>query len=423
MIKKILTTIATRYLIAILNLALIFINAKVLGVEGVGLVGLIVASVNIAVIFNGILCGGTIVYFLNRYSILTIIAPAYLWTLLGSAIACAGMFLTGLMPEGYWIDIYILAILNSIVAANARFLLGKDNIKGFNLTFMLQGGSLFLVLLYLYFVAGRQDVGSYVTGLYVTNLIALAASLFMLAPILFKDVYDNKGKSMIGIVKEMFAYGLWAGADGLAESCTTRLNYFLIERFVGLGGVGLLDAGTKISESVWHISRSVSFIEYSEVAKTNILKERKEVTLRLFKVTLCAMTVVMCAILMIPEWLYTDYLFSPEFEGMKMVICSLSFGIVTLGCNSIIGHYFIGSGNIKYSAASSIVGLLTLLLTGLVLIPTYGITGSALSTSIAFSAMLIFSLSIFMRQTSTSLTELLPNSRDWNYIRDKIKMP
>ena len=44
MLKKILGTIGSRYLIAFLNLALIFINAKVLGIEGVGMIGLLVAS-------------------------------------------------------------------------------------------------------------------------------------------------------------------------------------------------------------------------------------------------------------------------------------------------------------------------------------------------------------------------------------------
>lgn len=39
MLKKILGTIGSRYLIAFLNLALIFINAKVLGIEGVGMIG------------------------------------------------------------------------------------------------------------------------------------------------------------------------------------------------------------------------------------------------------------------------------------------------------------------------------------------------------------------------------------------------
>ena len=58
--RDLFTTIGTRYLIAILNLALIFVNAKVLGVEGVGLVGLILAIVGIATMFCGILAGNTI---------------------------------------------------------------------------------------------------------------------------------------------------------------------------------------------------------------------------------------------------------------------------------------------------------------------------------------------------------------------------
>ena len=40
------------------------------------------------------------------------------------------MYLTGLLPTGYRLDIFLLAILSSTVNANARFLLGKDNIKG-----------------------------------------------------------------------------------------------------------------------------------------------------------------------------------------------------------------------------------------------------------------------------------------------------
>ena len=374
MLKKILGTIGSRYLIAFLNLALIFINAKVLGIEGVGMIGLIVASVNIAVIVNGILCGNTIVYFMNRYSMRTIFLPAYLWTPIGSSLACGFMYLTGLLPTGYRLDIFLLAILSSTVNANARFLLGKDNIKGFNLTFILQGGLLFFVLLYFYY-----------------------------------------------ILKEMFAYGLWAGADGLAETCTTRLNYFLIQRFAGLGSVGLLDAGTKISESVWNISRSVSFIEYSSVAKTSEATEQKRITLQLFKLTFCALALVMGCILLVPEWIYTDYLFSAEFKGIRKVIGGLSIGIVALGCNSIISHYFIGSGKIRYSTASSCVGLIALLISGFLLIPSYGVVGSAITTSIAFTSMLVFSLTVFSRQTLTRWNEFLPNKKDFQACRIHIQ--
>lgn len=418
MLKKILGTIGTRYLVALLNLALIFINAKALGAAGVGMVGLIVASINIAVIFSSILCGNTIIYFMNRYALPLVFLPAYGWAFIGSALATVGMYLTGLLPAGYGLDIYLLGVLNSLVAVNARFLLGKDRVVGFNLTFMLQGGLLFFTLLYFYYVAGREEVESYVRGVYLTNGIAWAVSTFLLFPYLREAFGKGEKKpaaSLPAILREMFAYGLWSGADNLAEVCTTRLNYFLIQRFAGLGSVGLLDAGTKVSESVWHISRSVSFIEYSSVAKTLSRAEQKRITLQLFKLTGCAMTAVMAMILLIPEWVYTDYLFSPEFSGMRRIIAGLSVGIVALGCNSILSHYFIGTGKVRYSTASSCVGLGTLVAAGYLLIPAYGVTGSAFSTSIAFCAMLVFSLAVFIRQTKSRPLDFLPGRADWEY--------
>ena len=400
MLKKILGTIGTRYLIALLNLALIFVNARVLGIEGVGLVGLIVASMNLVVIFNGILSGNTLVYFMHRYSMRAVMRPAYLWVPLGSVVACSAMALIGFLPKGYEVAICLLAMLNSYVTANARFLLGKDDIKGFNLTFMLQGGLLFFVLMGFYYGLHLPTVGAYVAGLFVTNGIAFVVSALRLWPYVRQERPLEQPVATPRLLREMFAYGLWAGADNLAENCTTRLNYFLVERFGGLGSVGLLDAGTKIAESVWHISRSVSFIEYGEVAKTTDTRTQRQITLRLLRLTALALALVMGIIVCIPERFYTEWLFNAEFAGIRQVILGLSVGIVTLGCNSVLSHYFIGSGRIRWSAASSAVGLVTLLVTGSLLIPAYGVFGSAMTTSIAFTAMLLFSGAVFKRYKS-----------------------
>ena len=228
MLKKILGTIGTRYLIAFLNLALIFVNARVLGIEGVGLVGLIVASMNFVVIFNGILSGNTLVYFMHRYSMRTVMRPAYLWVPLGSVMACGGMTLIGFLPKGYEVAICLLAMFNSYVTANARFLLGKDDIKGFNLTFMLQGGLLFFVLMGFYYGLHLPTVGAYVAGLFVTNSIALIVSTLRLWPYLRQERPLAQPMATPRRFREMFTYGLWAGADNMAENCTARVNYFLV---------------------------------------------------------------------------------------------------------------------------------------------------------------------------------------------------
>ncbi|MDR3261160.1 MAG: polysaccharide biosynthesis C-terminal domain-containing protein [Tannerella sp.] len=417
MLKKILATIATRYLVAVLNLLLIFVNGKVLGVHGMGLVGVIYASANMAVIFNSVLCGNTIVYYMNRYPLRYVFWPAYLWAFVGSAAACGVMALFGLLPPAFGWEVYGLAVLLSLVAIHSRVLLGKDHIRGFNATFVIQGGALFFILLYIYYVAGKRDAEGYLWGLYLTNGIAWTVSLLLLAPYLFrrKDGETQPAPpSIIKLVREMVVYGLWSSADNLAEGLTTRLNYFLIQRLGGYGQVGLLDAGTRISESVWHISRSVSFIAYSQVAKTSDPEIQRQTTLRFFKATYCALLSVMGVILLIPEWVYTDYLFTSEFQGIRKVIAGLSVGIVALGSNSILSHYFIGTGKVRYSAACSCIGLLVLLLSGYFLIPVYSVFGSALSTGIAFSAMLSFSLTVFVKQTRTPLRELLPTKEDVN---------
>lgn len=62
LLKKTFSTIVSRYLAAALNFAIIIINAKLLGAEGVGRIGIILASVNLAVMLNSMFCGSTIVY-------------------------------------------------------------------------------------------------------------------------------------------------------------------------------------------------------------------------------------------------------------------------------------------------------------------------------------------------------------------------
>lgn len=420
--KDIFGTLGTRYLIAILNLALIFINAKVLGVEGVGLVGLILATVAIATMCCGILAGNTIVYFMNRYSMQAVFLPSYCWTPVGAGLACGIMAFFGFLPEGYGWDIYILSVLTSLVAANSRFLLGKNHIKGFNLTFILQGGLLFFVLLLLYYGLGKREVSAYLWGMYATNGIAFITSLFLLLPFLKKREADARhGLSLYTLLKEMFVYGLWGSADNIAEVLTTRLNYFLISRFGGLGNVGLLDAGTKISESVWHINRSIGFIEYGRIAQTSDPEEQKRITLQFFKLTFCAVTLATGCILLVPEWFYTDYLFSAEFKGMQNVIFGLAAGIIALACNSILSQYFIGSGKIWYSTFCSFVGLVALLVSGYILIPLYGIVGSAISSSITFCAMLVYSLIIFCRKTDTKLKEFRIGKKDVCFLLSRIR--
>ena len=279
---------------------------------------------------------------------------------------------------------------------------------------------MFLILLFLYFVADYRSVEGYLTGLFAANVAAYILSIILLSSYLRRKESKPVTKPFTGVLKEMFLYGIWSGADNLAEGLATRLNYFFVHHTGGYGNVGLLDSGTKVSESVWHISNSISYIEYNSVSKTTDRQEQKRVTLQLFKLTYCALILVMAVIVCVPEWVFTEYLLTPEFAGIRDVIIGLSLGIVALGSNRILSHYFIGSGNVKYSTFCSVSGLLVLLIAGIIIIPTYGVLGAAVTSSIAYFCMLIFSMVVFMKQTETSLCEFLLSKDDIKVFKSKI---
>ena len=420
MLKDIIGTIGSRYVVAFLNLLLIFINSKVLGRDGMGVVGVIYASANIAVIFNSILCGNTIVYFMNRYNIRYVFYPAYIWAFAGSIIACSAMYFLNILPEGYEMAVFGLAILISVVTANSLMLLAKDNVKGFNMVYIIQGILTFAILICIYYIAGYSNIDGYLAGLFIAYIVAYLYSFILLFPHLLEKERFPAGASFFAVLKEMLLYGIWSGADNLAEGLATRLNYFIVQSTGGYGNVGLLDSGTKMSESVWHISNSVSYIEYNHVSKTTNRQEQKRITLQLFKLTYCALITVMAMVVCVPEWIFTEYLFTPEFAGIRDVIVGLSFGIVAFGSNRILSHYFIGSGHIKYSTFCSLLGLAVLLVAGFIMIPAYGVFGAAVTSSVAYTCMLIFSMTVFMKQTETSLREFLLSKDDVNEFKNKV---
>jgi O-antigen/teichoic acid export membrane protein len=402
MLKQILAVVGTRYVVAILNLILIFVNARMLGVEGVGTIGLIWAAININFTINSLLGGNTLVYFMQRYPIQALYPVAILWIAAGTLAGTGIMRLAGILPSGYELHIAFISVLYSATLAHARFLLGGDNLRAFNLIALLQGGILFFALLVIYFPMKYASVDGYIAGLYLTHGIAALISFRLLAPILRTPSADllirPKFREMI---RQMLQYGLWSAADNMAETLAMRLNYFLVEYFAGRGSVGLLDAATRIAESVWLISRSVAHIEYSRIARTASSQLQQQITLRLLRITLAALALALALIVALPEHLYAERLFGSGFAGIRAIILCLAPGIIMFGGNTIMSHYFIGSGKIRYSAFASLIGLAAILLAAPIFIPAMGALGAAAGSSIAFGAMFLFSLISFSKQART----------------------
>ncbi|HPG33721.1 MAG TPA: 2-oxoacid:acceptor oxidoreductase family protein, partial [Lentimicrobium sp.] len=85
MIRKIISTTASRLVIALLNLAIIWLLARKLGAEGVGTVSLVVLGISIIQMVSALVGGSALVYMVPRHPLMQLLMPAWIWAVVVSA--------------------------------------------------------------------------------------------------------------------------------------------------------------------------------------------------------------------------------------------------------------------------------------------------------------------------------------------------
>ena len=123
MIGNILHTFGSKIGIAIISFAMLLLNARYLGTEGVGTIGLIVLGITIFQLFSNLL-NGSIVYFSSKLNQSSLVLICYLWSIL-----CIGLFwfintFYPLFEENYQLENLCFGFL-TISDCNTFFYLGR----------------------------------------------------------------------------------------------------------------------------------------------------------------------------------------------------------------------------------------------------------------------------------------------------------
>ena len=99
----------------------------------------------------------------------------------------------------------------------------------------------------------------------------------------------------------------------------------------------------------------------------------------------------------------------------------MSIGIIAVAVNSMLSHFFSGTGRHYFNTIGSAIGFVITLSTGLILIPHYGIKGAAFTATLSYSFSLIFQMIVFRIITKTKLSEYIPDRSDFIFFRNELK--
>jgi O-antigen/teichoic acid export membrane protein len=382
MFRKILGNFGVRLISAIVNLMIAVVVSQYLGASGKGEQSLILTMIAIVTIFDNMVGGASIVYLTNKLRIRELFVASYIWTLLISVISYVVLVFAELVPDKFILSVVILSAVSSLVSIHSSVLLGKENLRSFNLLSFLVPFISLAALLIQFTLNWNRTAEAYVYSLYAAYGITLSVSALLIIGHVKKDVTFEVANTW-GTFKSLFYFGFQNQLAHVFQLLSFRMSYFFLERECGAAEVGIYSNAVSVIESIWMISTSISLWQYAKISNSTDVSYTKNITEQLTKYGLLTAFAALLVLFVIPAGFY-EWLFGKEFNGLNELMWYLAPGIWVFNYALIIGHYFSGHGKYYVNAIASAVGLIVTCITAYYFIPTFKIHGAAISASCSY---------------------------------------
>src|SRR3989344_2890860 len=403
MLNKIIQTIFSKGIISILNFLIVIITAKFTGAEGRGQMSLMYLNVILILMVNDLIGGSALVYLIPKLKASRLVVPSALMALLCALLLpfLLNLYLGYDFKDYLWFT--VLSLTLNFSGVSNMFLNGLQQIKHNNIANIIQTLSLFASLCFLIFVKGQNNAQAY----YLALLIGYSSNFLYSFIILRKLVFPIEKSPLIQTIKEILNYGFIVQAGNAIQLLNYRLSFYFLDYFFPLKGkeyVGVFSTGSSVAEAVWVIMNGISMVQYATLSNNTDKSFAISYSIKLSKICLLLTIFAVVVLILLPNTLFI-FLFGKDFSEMQEVIRIISPGIVLMGFTGIYSHYFSGTGLMKISAYASSFALVVTILSGIFLIPKYGLHGAAITSCLSYSVSSLYLVVQFSRHTQCGIRE------------------
>lgn len=434
MFKKLLGTGAARAVNVLTQLATLIMGTKFLGAAEWGKAFIAQTDITFLLIGIEVIAGSGLVYFTPRKRLSTLMLISYSWIAFAMLVYMALFyvmhfnpnFFYRIVPHTYSTLILAATFIYALHEFNLNHFLGKGKVNIFNWLFLIQILTQVTLMAVLIFALdlriGKVLIYSQLCGYTLATLVGWA----LLFQNLKQEGQDMKNATLFqsktperrNTFKEMLHYGALLQLSNLVATLNKRLSLYLLNKHCDEKPVGVFASGTQVTEGVNIISHSIGLVELSVLSNTEKAQRSKQLTLRFTKLAVMLTFVAMLVICLLPTTFY-EWLLSGEFADIRSVIMLMAPGVVFFSAHTVMANFFSGTGRPKYNLYASLIGLSVTVVAAFLLIPRLGIQGAAITTSLTYLALFVYQWMVFRRLTNSCLSELLPDTSDWNWIKEE----
>lgn len=377
MFRKIAANFGVRVGSALLNLILAILFSQILGPEGKGEQSLLLTTVAIVIILDGLVGGPSLVYLSSRLSWKRLIIAAYVWCVLVSGLTFLALVSVFHFSAQSALNIVILSALSSFTSVNASLLLGKEKLKAYNAIQLIVPILTLLVVLIQYYIL--QSI-FYEWALFTAYMGSLLLSILLLD--LHWSKQEDTSKWSV-IWQQLFQFGFMNQLAHVLQLLSFRLTFYLLDAQGAHAGVGLMSNASSITESIWLVASSISLWQYAVISNSSDVQYNQQITEKLARFGMLVSLLVLIVFLLLPTEFYS-FVFGKSFGGIRLLMYTLAPGVWVFTYALIVGHYFSGIGKYSVNALASGVGLVVCYFSSLFLIPQYTEIGAGLAMSVSY---------------------------------------
>lgn len=405
----------TRFFLMFVGMISGVIHARWLGPSGLGIFALLQIVQGFAFRVGNLGFGSSFAFFVAKKKIRSGLAIKYAWGigLAMSAVMVLILCLTWRWKTSPWHDIapelfYLALPTVPIFFINnylRRILSGQLRITVVNVS-QLISTIIYLPLMIVYVVV--LDMG--VMG----AVLAMVISQYSISIFLAIALLRNKDKVTVEqqptsndhvTVMSLWRYGRWNYLVMFVNFILDELPLFFLTYFHSKAAVGFFSVARNLSRRPRLVIQPFSKMLFPFTAVSHKIDATRRTNM-LCRNTIPAMLLLAGLLAIVAKPLIV-LLFGKEFEHVASVFYAIMPAIVFYPLTQFLGVHIAASGNPKLVFFTSILAVITAVVLCPILIPALGGIGAAITVSCVYATLAIVRVGVYLRFTSTKLTDLL----------------
>lgn len=373
--------------VLILGLFSSIVSARVLGPEGKGIYAVAAAFTGIGVQFGNLGMHASNTYFLakDKKILPAIVGNSILITLLVTLVTGGVFVVLLLFPNLVTIHGLILILAMACIPLQLynmfqeNYFVALEKIRQFSVLEMLNGAVYPILLLVVAMVNAKTlspEIAIVLSG--VGTGVVLVVGWYYLKKEMSEKVHIDRC-----LLQKTVPFGFKSYISCLLTYLVLRVDVLMLDAFLNKSETGLYSLAVNLADIVNMIAVSVSMLLFPKLSGMNEKGEKQKFISKTLKYMALIMLVLVVGATIFSE-IGVLLVYGEEYRPSIPVFRILMPGIFFWALSSLLFNYFSSENRIEINILTAFIGLIVNFILNGLLIPSYGICGAAVASTVAY---------------------------------------